>query len=216
MSWMAPVSPLDLLLRALHSTITKRLIRGCRYSWTILWRFLQRCIAFLYRRQRSVSLPPQNLSNETDEGNAQQLSKAEVGPSDTQVLASLLPIVRPKSQQSGWCSVSHQMIAIPSSTISLKISTPSDVSQSEQRSFRGDSMTTVHSVNTMSSQIDKVLPLDSNGSRASVVPASPFLQPIGDVVGPGTSDTAGYNLCEAFSDNIYPLLPTKVPRYKRE
>ncbi|KAG6877379.1 hypothetical protein C0993_007966 [Termitomyces sp. T159_Od127] len=67
----------------------------------------------------------------------------------------------------------------------------------------------------MTSQTLQVLPSGANGSQASLVlPASPSLVPSGDDLGPGA--TRGTGSSQGISEHIYPLMPYKVPRYKRK
>ncbi|KAH0579352.1 hypothetical protein H2248_003492 [Termitomyces sp. 'cryptogamus'] len=218
MSQMALNASLTLLLRTLRGTFAKHLIQRCRYLGTNLWRFLQWCREFLYSRRCSANSPSRNPFHESFEGNKQRLSKAILGPAgNTQILPSSRPMARSQSRQSGWRWASHLSIRSSSSDIAMDVVPPSENDATSIMSFgseqRGDAMT-IHSANIMSSQTYVVLPR-ANGSRISLVlPECPSLRPVGDVVNVGASGTTVRP--EEISDRIYPLLPTKVPRYKRK
>ncbi|KAH0579359.1 hypothetical protein H2248_003499 [Termitomyces sp. 'cryptogamus'] len=220
MSYMAPAKPLLLLLRALRNAVANQLIQCCRHLWTISWRFLQHCGIVLLKLGRFVTRTSQNMPYQTFKGNDWQRSRVEAGPAgNTQILASLLPtdLHRPQSQQSSRRLASGPSLISSSSGFSLNIIPPGDAasvtsSHFERRSSRGDSMT-IHSGNSMSSQTFRVSP-GANGSRVSVVVPASLLLSAGDVVGPGASGNTGFS--QGISDKIYPLMPHKVPRYKRE
>ncbi|KAG5719795.1 hypothetical protein E4T56_gene7279, partial [Termitomyces sp. T112] len=155
---------------------------------------------FLFKRRCTVALPPENPSDTILGGDDEKRSAAEVGPEEnTQILLSLLPtqLDTPQLQQSDRHLASPRIF---SNGILSNVNPPDGndasitSSQSEQRSLEEDLCF---------------------GNNFLGIPASPLPSslPVGSAGGPGASH---YIDCSrGISDRIYPLLPFKVPRYKR-
>ncbi|KAF8066991.1 hypothetical protein FPV67DRAFT_1450101 [Lyophyllum atratum] len=211
------------LLRVLHGVSIKHLLRHCRNFWAFIWHSYHRHAFFAWTRRSSQVQPPQAPKLIFKNIDVDQFGRVErwrdvstPGPcagAQAMTIPTIAYATRPDSLDTSSMDIALQVIPPDDSAVSED---GLDHHPYESRSSRGDSMTLASDTdNNISHQIFLLQPSLITGSRVSLVlPTAPSLRPEGDVAHIGTSGATGFS--NGISDVIYPIMPTKIPRYKRD
>ncbi|KAF5381566.1 hypothetical protein D9615_005637 [Tricholomella constricta] len=212
------------LSRALRHVSFKPFLQYFRQFWKIIWRSARKRASYMGTRLSSFVSPRQLPSScrdlETRHADRSSIVQSNMSlpvaytPSHHSSISSFPYITSPRDVETCSTEIPLHVISPPESIASEDGLDHHHFERSLSRG--GDSATLASvSVNDISQQIF-LQPPGVNGSRFSLVlPGAQSLQhDESGVAHPGAFGST--DLSDGISDVIYPLMPTKVPRYKRE